>query len=224
MSNIFLTQTKAERFAELDANRYALSPEEQKEYLSLLQENSKIFAERDTKIEALKKQVTELKISALELFTPADFTVESALNLMVNLQAIHHFSADQLGVTVPKGKGKAGKADGSKPRAASTSRPSDANPIMIKIPGKPRGVEYHKGRIYEQATASLKAPYQTIAAALTEHGKDEKSLKPFYTPEGAEYFKGEEGKAELKALLHAIANPKDPAPANPFAKKEAAAA
>ena len=222
MSNIFLTQTKAERFAELDANRYALSPEEQKEYLSLLQENSKIFAERDSKIEALKKQVTELKISALELFTPADFTPESALNLMVNLQAIHHFSADQLGVTAPKAtKGKGAKSEASKPRA---TRPSDANPILIKIPGTPRGVDYHKGRIYEQATSSLKAPYQTIAKVLAEHGKDEKSLKPFYTSEGAEYFKGEEGKAELKALLHAIANPKDPAPANPFAKKEAAAA
>ncbi len=222
MSNIFLTQAKADRFAELDANRYSLTPEEQKEYLNLLQENSKIFAERDSKIEGLKKQVAELKVSALELFTPADFTVESALNLMVNLQAIHHFSAEQLGVTVPKAT--KGKAESSKPRAARTARPSDANPIMIKIPGVPRGVEYHKGRIYEQATATLKAPYQTISAKLEEHGKDEKSLKPFFTPEGVEYFKTEQGKAELKALLHAIANPKDPAPANPFAQKEAAPA
>ena len=69
MSNIFLTQAKADRFAELDANRYSLKPEEQKEYLGLLQENSKIFAERDTKIEGFKKQVQELKVSALELFT-----------------------------------------------------------------------------------------------------------------------------------------------------------
>ena len=218
MSNIFLTQAKADRFAELDANRHALKPEEQKEYLSLLQENSKIFAERDSKIESFKKQVAELKVSALELFTPADFTPESALELMVNLQAVHHFSAEQLGVKAPKTKG--GKGGGT--RAASTSRPSDANPILIKIPGKPRGVEYHQGRIYEQATASLKAPYQTIAAALLEHGKDEKSLKPHFTPEGAEYFAKPEGKAELKALLHAIANPKDPAPANrsPRRKKQ----
>ena len=220
MSNIFLTQAKADRFAELDANRYSLKPEEQKEYLGLLQENSKIFAERDTKIEGFKKQVQELKVSALELFTPADFTPESALELM-NLQAVHHFSAEQLGVKAPKaGKGK-GKAAG---QSATGGRRSDANPILIKIPGKPRGVEYHQGRIYEQATASLKAPYQTIAAALLEHGKDEKSLKPHFTPEGAEYFAKPEGKAELKALLHAIANPKDPAPANPFAKKEEAAA
>lgn len=160
-------------------------------------------------------------MSALELFTPADFTPESALELMVNLQAVHHFSAEQLGVKAPKaGKGK-GKAAG---QSATGGRRSDANPILIKIPGKPRGVEYHQGRIYEQATASLKAPYQTIAAALLEHGKDEKSLKPHFTPEGAEYFAKPEGKAELKALLHAIANPKDPAPANPFAKKEEAAA
>ena len=79
-----------------------LKPEEQKEYLGLLQENSKIFAERDTKIEGFKKQVQELKVSALELFTPADFTPESALELMVNLQAVHHFSAEQLGVKAPK--------------------------------------------------------------------------------------------------------------------------
>ena len=125
---------------------------------------------------------------------------------MVNLQAVHHFSAEQLGVKAPKaGKGK-GKAAG---QSATGGRRSDANPILIKIPGKPRGVEYHQGRIYEQATASLKAPYQTIAAALLEHGKDEKSLKPHFTPEGAEYFAKPEGKAELKALLHAIANPKD---------------
>ncbi|MHA6860397.1 hypothetical protein [Ralstonia pseudosolanacearum] len=223
MSNIFLTQAKAERFAELDANRYSLKPEEQKEYLGLLQENSKIFAERDTKIEGIKKQLEDLKVSVLELYTPADFTAESALELMANLQAIHHFSAEQLGVTVPKaGKGKGGKGEGQK--AQRTARPSDANPVLIKIPGTPRGVDYHKGRIYEQATSSLRAPYQTIAKVLDEHGKDEKSLKPFFTPEGIEYFKGDEGKAELKALLHAIANPKDPAPANPFAKKEAAAA
>lgn len=220
MSNIFLTQAKADRFAELDANRYSLKPEEQKEYLGLLQENSKIFAERDTKIEGFKKQVQELKVSALELFTPADFTAESALELMVNLQAVHHFSAEQLGVKAPKAK--AASAGGT--RAKSAARASDANPIMIKIPGTPRGVDYHQGRIYEQATSSLKAPYQTIAKVLDEHGKDEKSLKPFFTPEGVEYFKGEQGKAELKALVHAVNNPKDPAPANPFAKKEAAAA
>lgn len=224
MSNIFLPQAKAERFAELDENRHALKPEEMKEYLNLLQENSKIFAERDGKIEALKKQAAELKASPLELFTPADFTVESALDLMVNLQAIHHFSAEQLGVTVTKGSKGKGKGKGAGSSAQRATRPSDANPILIKIPGTPRGVDYHKGRIYEQATASLKAPYQTIAKVLAEHGKDEKSLKPFFTPEGTEYFKTEEGKAELKALLHAVANPKDPAPANPFAKQEAVAA
>ncbi|UZF16158.1 hypothetical protein [Ralstonia pseudosolanacearum] len=224
MSNIFLPQAKAERFAELDENRHALKPEEMKEYLNLLQENSKIFAERDGKIDTLKKQAAELKASPLELFTPADFTVESALDLMVNLQAIHHFSAEQLGVTVTKGSKGKGKGKGAGSSAQRATRPSDANPILIKIPGTPRGVDYHKGRIYEQATASLKAPYQTIAKVLTEHGKDEKSLKPFFTPEGTEYFKTEEGKAELKALLHAVANPKDPAPANPFAKQEAAAA
>ncbi|WP_459190622.1 hypothetical protein [Ralstonia pseudosolanacearum] len=224
MSNIFLPQAKAERFAELDENRHALKPEEMKEYLNLLQENSKIFAERDGKIDTLKKQAAELKASPLELFTPADFTVESALDLMVNLQAIHHFSAEQLGVTVTKGSKGKGKGKGAGSSAQRATRPSDANPILIKIPGTPRGVDYHKGRIYEQATASLKAPYQTIAKVLVEHGKDAKSLEPHFTPEGHEYFKTPEGKAELKALLHAVANPKDPAPANPFAKQEAAAA
>ncbi len=220
MSNIFLAQAKADRFTELDNNRHALKPEEMKEYLGLLQENSKIAGERGDKIEAIKKQLGELKVSILELFTAEVFTEEAALEVMVDLQKKFSFSAPQLGFA-PVAAKKA-RAASTTPRAAAAPRASDANPIVITI--KPEGVgrslTYHQGRVWETASDVVKKPWAKFPDSLLKAVKDGK-LETFADEV---WVKSKDGKLELEAIKWAANNPDKKVEENPHKPKAAAAA
>ncbi|HVI42336.1 MAG TPA: hypothetical protein VM577_16910, partial [Anaerovoracaceae bacterium] len=139
MSNItYLPQAEAEEFNKLDEGRMSLKPADSKRYLELIQKNAKLVAERDDKVKVIKTQVGDLKVTVLELFEPKDFTKETALDFMVNLQALHHFAPEQIGVEVPKA---VATRRASAAAAGSTERGPQAaqfkvNGAEVKWPGR----------------------------------------------------------------------------------------
>ncbi|WP_430227762.1 hypothetical protein [Paraburkholderia tropica] len=220
MSNIFLEQAKVDRFAELDAKRHALSTDEQKEYLSLLQENSKITSERGSKIASLKQQLTDLKVSVLELYTPDDFDQSAAQSLILGLQEKFKFHGPEVGFSAAVGKAKASKAPRATSNKTSTPRPSDANKVVITI--KPEGVgrslTYHQGRIWEHASDAVKKPYTKFPDGLLK-AVNENNLESYAD---AAWAKTAAGKEELEAIKWAVQNADKKVEDNPHKPKASA--
>ncbi|ACT51328.1 hypothetical protein [Methylovorus glucosotrophus] len=114
------------------------------------------------------------------------------------------------------------KADVSTtPRAPSTprvkvERPSDKGIELFNIPkgdGKgARGFEYNKGRIFEDASTTIKTPYASASKALVGNVKTKEDLMKFVSAknkaEATNYLNSPAGQKEVNAILAYIKNDK----------------
>ena len=221
MSNIFLEAKEADELTALIARVADLSDEELTRFTALTKANNKVKAERGDKIKAIKKQIGELKVSALDLFTPEDFDQSQAQSFILGLQDKFKFQGLEVGFAAAAAKGRTAKAPKAQ-KAPAAVRASDANPIVITI--KPEGVgrslTYHQGRVWETASDVVKKPWAKFPESLIKAVKEGK-LETFAD---AEWAKTKEGKLELEAIKWAANNPDKKAEENPHKPKAAAPA
>lgn len=211
MAPIYLNEEKNTRYKELLAKFDDLEDKELEELNKLRKELQTNKGKRSADILKVQKQVTELGLSLEEMFGASLGDVIKAQGLTID-RLFPQETIREYAVSIGLG-GKAGKpaASGeSTPRAPRRERPSDANPVLLTRPtpsGVGRAFQYKQGRIFEQASDTVKTPYvyadKQFPAALFENSTKAELLK-LATPEGKTFFATPDGQVELDKILDVI--------------------
>ncbi|KVV20891.1 hypothetical protein WK78_26645 [Burkholderia cepacia] len=218
MSNIYLNADDNAVFQDLMGRFIDLDEEDMKKLTALRKKSQDAKGKRDK----LVSDVLDSMKKVLPAMTLEEIFGENLGAVLADAGYVHESA-------IPKaGKGKGSSAS----KASSTSRASNANPVLIqsKPVGKGRGWAYHQGRVFEAASDAVKQPWAQFPDALLQHGQSEESLLDIATDEGKKYFAKEEGKAELAKLValakeaKAKADAKTPAAAPAAAAKDKQAA
>ncbi|BCM12980.1 hypothetical protein MAFF241648_21700 [Ralstonia solanacearum] len=186
----YLSEEQRKSFDDLKDRILDLNPEENKELDALRKAAQDNKAKRDKHVKDAQSAVGKVipAISLAELFGD-------------KLQDI--LKAEGYGVAAQEPAKKAGKTAGT--RKANSTRASDGAPVLITItPAQGRKWEYRKGRVFEQASDTVKTPWvyqpKQFPNALLEHGQTEASLLKHATDEAKTYF-ANEGKEELAKIV-----------------------
>ncbi|HVI41717.1 MAG TPA: hypothetical protein VM577_13780 [Anaerovoracaceae bacterium] len=217
MANVisYLTGDKQAQYDELLARFADLDEKEAEALMKLKKELQTNKGKRAGDVEKVKKQLTELNISLEEIYGETLTDVIAAQGLTVSRlfsdDLIREYATTALGMGKKAAK-DAAKADGEPTqRAPATERPSAKNPVLLAQStegGRGRGFSYHQGRVFEQATGTVKTPFvyadKQFPKALLMNGHTASSLMKIATEEGKTYFATEEGKKELEAILAVV--------------------
>lgn len=218
----YLSEEQRAKFDQLKENILDLNPEESKELDALRKAAQDNKGKREKSVKEAQAAISKVipAISLAELFGD-------------KLQDI--LNTEGYGVVAQEPEKKV--ANSTRTRKANSTRASDSALVLITItPAQGRKWEYRKGRVFEQASDTVKTPWvyqdKQFPNALLEHGQTEASLLKHATDEAKTYF-AKEGKEELAKLVECAKTAKQKieekaakkaAPAKQDAKADAEAA
>ena len=186
----YLSEEQRAKFEELKENILDLNPEESKELDALRKAAQDNKGKREKSVKEAQAAISKVipAISLAELFGD-------------KLQDI--LNTEGYGVAAQEPAKKVENT--TRTRKANSTRASDSAAVLITItPAQGRKWEYRKGRVFEQASDTVKTPWvyqdKQFPNALLEHGQTEASLLKHATDEAKTYF-AKEGKEELAKIV-----------------------